>query len=466
MRQITVIGCGYLGAVHAAAMADLGHQVLGVETSPTRVEALAKGLPPFYEPGLSELLRRGTDAGRLRFTQAATPAELAQAQVHFLGVGTPQEAGGNGADLSYLWSALETLAQALPARRLEDQPLVVGKSTVPVGTARQVAQVLEGKALVLWNPEFLREGHAIKDTLHPDRVVYGLPDEPVAAERACGLLDEVYALLLLEGVPRLTMSLETAELVKTAANSFLAMKISFINAMSTMCSATGADVTALAQAIGHDKRIGRHFLRSGIGFGGGCLPKDLRALEARAKELQVDELATLLAQVDLINLGQRDRVEQMALDALGGQARGKRVTVLGATFKPDSDDLRDSPAVDVAVRLADAGAKVTVCDPKGLPALAQAHPVLHTQPDLYTALSGADLVVLATEWKELTQVDPVLARAVVSRAVVIDARNTLDPQQWRAAHWDYRALGRGPGTGMSAQERSSDTCTISGWTSA
>ena len=440
--KLTVIGCGYLGAVHAAAMAHLGHHVLGIDTRPEQVEALSQGRAPFYEPGLPELLVTGAQQGDLRFTSTPTPAELAEADVHFIAVGTPQSTTGGEADLSQLWSVVDMLHDALPEG---GRSLVVGKSTVPVGTAQQVADRLAGRALVVWNPEFLRESMAVADTLSPDRIVYGLPDEPARAERARTILDEVYAPILEAGAPRLTMGYQTAELVKTAANAFLATKISFINAMSALCAATGADVTVLADAIGRDARIGPHFLRAGLGFGGGCLPKDLRGLEQRAAELGANGLASFLGRVDSINRGQRDRVTQMALEALGPDAAGRAVTILGITFKPDSDDLRDSPVLEVALRLADAGAVVTVHDPRGLAGLSRRHPDLRTQPDALRALEGAELVILGTEWKELTDLDPEAAAARVARPVLIDARNALTPSRWTAAGWDYRGIGRPSG---------------------
>ena len=444
--RLTVIGCGYLGAVHAAAMADLGHHVLGVETDPARLERLVRGEAPFYEPGLDELLRRGAREGRLHYATAPGTTRRTRADVHFLAVGTPQSPSGRGADLSHLWRAVDSLAAVLPRRVHPDgMPLVVGKSTVPVGTAQQVADRLAGRALVVWNPEFLRESMAVADTLSPDRIVYGLPDEPARAERARTILDEVYAPILAAGAPRLTMGYQTAELVKTAANAFLATKISFINAMSALCAATGADVTVLADAIGRDARIGPHFLRAGLGFGGGCLPKDLRGLEQRAAELGANGLASFLGRVDSINRGQRDRVTQMALDALGPNPAGRAVTILGITFKPDSDDLRDSPVLEVALRLADAGAVVTVHDPRGLAGLRRLHPVLRAQPDALRALEGAELVILGTEWKELTDLDPEAAAARVARPVLIDARNALAPSRWTAAGWDYRGIGRPSG---------------------
>lgn len=441
--RLTVIGCGYLGAVHAAAMAHLGHEVLGIDIDPHRARKLAAGQAPFYEPGLPEMLVSGVRQGSLSFTADSASQEtmefIAAADVHFIAVGTPQSSQSAEADLSQVWSAVDLLAGALPQGRL---PLVVGKSTVPVGTAQEAARRLEGRAHLVWNPEFLREGLAVHDTLHPDRIVYGLPDHPEAAREARTVLDEVYAPLLEEGIPRILTDYATAELVKTAANSFLATKISFINAMSAMCEATGADITVLAQALGHDVRIGKQFLKAGVGFGGGCLPKDIRALRASASAHGAELLAGFLEQVDAINTFQRDHVVDLALDMLGSSPQDASITVLGAAFKPDSDDLRDSPAVEVASRLADLGARVTVHDPQALERLATTHPQLHTEPEARQALEGADLVILATEWKEFIDLDPRQVAGLTAHPRILDARNALDPQAWREAGWQYRGIGR------------------------
>lgn len=437
--NLTVIGCGYLGAVHAAAMASIGHTVLGIDVDPRRAQALADGQAPFYEPGFAELLREQIAAGRLRFTAAPTDADLTAAEVHFIAVGTPQSADGGAADLSYVWSVVDMLTAALPEG---GTPLVVGKSTVPVGTAQQAAQRLAGRADLLWNPEFLREGFAVSDTLRPDRIVYGLPADPTAAERSRTTLDAVYAPLLAAGIPRIITDYATAELVKTAANAFLATKISFINAVAAMCDAAGADVTVLARAIGHDARIGHRFLRAGVGFGGGCLPKDIRALAVRAEELGASDLTGLLAQVDAINSGRRDLIVRRAADELGGDLAGKRITLLGAAFKPESDDVRDSPAVDVAARLHARGATITMCDPRALPAVARSHPEFELDEDPEAALAGAELVILLTEWRQFSVLDPARAAALVARPIVIDGRNALNPEAWRAAGWRYIGSGR------------------------
>ena len=434
--KISVVGCGYLGAVHAACMADLGHDVLGIDVDETKVAALSAGRTPFYEPGFEELLTRALGTGRLRFT--TTPGgDLAGVDLHFIAVGTPQSDTG-AADLSYVDAAVTTLlAGAAPGS------VVVGKSTVPVGTATHLADRLAERDIALvWNPEFLREGFAVADTLHPDRIVYGLPADPVRAELGRARLDEVYARLLADGIPQIVTDYATAELVKVAANSFLATKISFINAMAELCEATGGDVTALADALGHDDRIGRRFLGAGVGFGGGCLPKDIRAFVARAKELGVHDAVSFLREVDAINQRRRDRVVDLALRSLGDQLPGSRITVLGAAFKPNSDDIRDSPALDIAHRLHMLGAHVSITDPKALDAAARRHPDLVAEPDTHQALRDADLVLLLTEWKEYVQLDPAKVANLVRRPAIIDGRNALDPARWRASGWTYHGLGR------------------------
>ena len=423
--RISVVGCGYLGAVHAACMAELGHEVTGIDVDEAKIEALSAGRAPFYEPGFDELLTRALGTGRLRFTTDPGCAGLAEAELHFIAVGTPQSETG-AADLSYVDAAVQTLlAGASPGS------VVAGKSTVPVGTAARLAERLAERDLALvWNPEFLREGFAVEDTLHPDRIVYGLPADPGPAQLARARLDEAYARLLSDGIPQIVTDYATAELVKVAANSFLATKISFINAMAELCEATGGDVTALASALGHDDRIGRRFLGAGVGFGGGCLPKDIRAFLARAKELGVHDAVAFLRVVDL------------ALRSLGDRMPGARVVVLGAAFKPNSDDIRDSPALDIAHRLHQLGAQVSVTDPKALGAVARRHPDLATEPDLHRALRDADLVLLLTEWAEYAGIDPSAAAGLVRRPAIIDGRNALDPARWRAAGWTYQGLGR------------------------
>lgn len=444
--KISVIGCGYLGAVHAAAMAHLGHQTLGVDVDAAKVEALAAGKAPFYEPGFPELLQGALDAGTLSFALAPAKAELADVDVHFIAVGTPQSEDGKAANLTYVESALDMILAALPESgpTADGSPrtVIVGKSTVPVGTAARLAERAEAAgAVLLWNPEFLREGFAVKDTLHPDRLVYGLPDTP-AGIRGAAALDSVYAPLLAEGIPLIKTNYPTAELVKVAANSFLATKISFINAMAELCEATGGDVSELAHAIGYDERIGNKFLKAGVGFGGGCLPKDIRAFMARAEELGVFDAVSFLRDVDAINQRRRDRVVTQTIQAFGGNMDLARVTVLGAAFKPNSDDIRDSPALDIAVRLAETGASVTISDPEALHGVAARYPALTCVRDPYQALEGAQMVLLLTEWGEFLELDPARAATLVETARIIDGRNALDRDAWQAAGWDYQGLGR------------------------
>ena len=435
--RISVIGCGYLGAVHAACMAELGHDVIGVDVDADKVALLAAGKAPFFEPGLPELLTSAGATGRLRFTTDI--AEVAGARAHFVCVGTPQKRGENAADLRYVDAAVTAL---LP--HLAPGDVVAGKSTVPVGTAELIAErvaAAQPEATVVWNPEFLREGFAVQDTLHPDRIVYGLPAGD-AGRQAAAVLDEVYAAPLGAGTPQVVTDYATAQLVKVAANSFLATKISFINAMAELCEATGADVTQLADAIGHDERIGRRFLNAGLGFGGGCLPKDIRAFMARAGELGVDQALSFLREVDSINLRRRVRMVDLAREVCHGSIVGRRVAVLGAAFKPNSDDVRDSPALSVAAQMGLQGADVVVTDPQAIENAAAKWPDLTYVATAQEAARGADVVVLATEWTEYRELDPVAFGELVRGKRIVDGRNVLDPAQWRAAGWTYRALGR------------------------
>ncbi|MDN6746549.1 MAG: UDP-glucose/GDP-mannose dehydrogenase family protein [Brevibacterium sp.] len=433
--KISVIGCGYLGAVHAAAMASLGHEVVGVDGDADKVAALTSGRPPFFEPGLSELLVKGQELGSLEFTTDVS--RVADSQIHFVCVGTPQKPGEFAADVTYVDAAVDSLVP-----HLTSTSVVVGKSTVPVGTAERLAVALvpTGAAL-MWNPEFLREGHAVEDTLHPNRLVYGVADGE-AGEQATAGLDEVYATMLDEQTPRMVTDFATAELVKTAANSFLATKISFINAMAELCEASGADVTQLADAIGIDDRIGRKFLNAGLGFGGGCLPKDIRAFMARAGELGADQAVAFLKEIDSINMRRRVRMVDIARDTLDGSFIGKKITVLGAAFKPNSDDVRDSPALAVARLIATQGGVVTVTDPQAIDNAAMTFPELNYVADTSQALADADAVLLLTEWQEYRDLDPVATASLVAGKVLIDGRNVLTPEVWRSAGWTYRALGR------------------------
>ncbi|MFD6177429.1 MULTISPECIES: UDP-glucose dehydrogenase family protein [unclassified Isoptericola] len=435
--QISVIGLGYLGAVHAASMAKLGHDVVGVDVDVDRVDALAAGKAPFFEPGLDELLTEVTGTGRL--TVSTDMAAAAGARVHFVCVGTPQRTDGQAADLAAVDAAFSALVE-----HLAPGAVIVGKSTVPVGTAQRLAdQVAAARpdALLAWNPEFLREGFAVQDTLRPDRLVYGVV-EGAAGERATAVLDAVYAPLLADDVPRIVTDYPTAELVKVAANSFLATKISFINAMAELCEVAGGDVARLADAIGYDARIGRRFLNAGLGFGGGCLPKDIRAFRARADELGAGDAVAFLGEVDAINTRRRARMVDLAVEVLGGMVESAEVTVLGAAFKPDSDDVRDSPALDVAARLAELGAVVTVHDPQAIDNARAKQPHLRYERDLEAALAGADAVLLLTEWKQYRDLDPERVGTLVAQRTVLDGRNALSRTAWTDAGWQYRALGR------------------------
>lgn len=440
--RVSVVGCGYLGAVHAACLAALGHDVIGIDVDANKIAALSAARPPFFEPGLAELLEQVVHDGRLRFSTDIEDA--AAATVHFICVGTPQKHGENRADLTHVEAALDAL---LTVTKPGD--LVVGKSTVPVGTAERlverIRQVEPGASLV-WNPEFLREGHAVQDTFRPDRLVYGV-DEGPAGERAVGLLNQLYAKALAEGTPLIVTDYPTAQLVKVAANSFLATKISFINAMAELCEATGGDVIQLAEAIGHDPRIGRQFLNAGLGFGGGCLPKDIRAFMARAGELGVDQALTFLREVDSINLRRRVRMVDLAREVCDGSIVGRRIAVLGAAFKPESDDVRDSPALSVAAQMDLQGAEVVVTDPRALANAAAKWPDLRFAETVEEAARGAELVLLLTEWPEYVNLDPGRLRSVVRQPRILDGRNALDASRWLDAGWTYRALGRrGPQT--------------------
>lgn len=428
---MSVVGTGYLGATHAACMAELGHEVIGIDSDPGKVAALASGTVPFWEPGLDEVLQRGLESGRLRFS--TDPGDAAGSAVHFVCVGTPQRADSPAADLTQVHGAVDALLPVLGAGSL-----LVGKSTVPVGTAAGIAERVAGTgAHVAWNPEFLREGHAVEDTLRPDRLVFGVTDP---ADEA--VLREVYAALLDGGTPLLVTDFATAELVKVAANAFLATKISFINAMAEVCEATGGDILTLSAALGMDPRIGPQFLRAGLGFGGGCLPKDIRAFMARAGELGVDEALMFLRDIDDINIRRRQHTVDLAVDAMGGQADGRRVAVWGAAFKPDSDDVRDSPALHVATALREAGATVTVHDPRAVDNARRMFPDLDYADSAIDAARDADVVLLLTEWSDYRDLDPTTITPVVRQATLIDARNALDPDRWRTAGWTYRALGR------------------------
>ena len=431
--KLSVLGTGYLGATHAACMASLGFEVIGFDIEASKIDLLSKGKVPFYEPELEELLSEQIKSGRLTFTNNI--ADLAKADVHFICVGTPQIKNGNAADLTYVNSALESIAKFV-----KPGGLVVGKSTVPVGTATKLRNrllELNPKADLAWNPEFLREGFAVEDTLRPNRLVVGVVND--SAEQ---ILKEVYAHNLKENTPWVRADLPTSELVKVAANSFLATKISFINAMAEICEAAGGDVTVLAKAIGYDPRIGSRFLQAGIGFGGGCLPKDIRAFMARAEELGASQAVEFLKEIDAINLRARQRIIELVRKDLSDDLRGKKVAILGAAFKPDSDDVRDSPALDIAAQIQAAGAVVTVHDPKAIANAQKRFPALNFADDVNATLKDAEIVLHLTEWKIYREIDPVKVKSIVKNPIVIDGRNALDRDLWQSAGWKFRALGR------------------------
>jgi len=430
---LSVVGCGYLGATHAACMSSLGFTVVGVDTDPEKVALLQSGKLPFYEPGLDTLLEQEMKTGRLSFTTDFSAVK--EADVHFVCVGTPQSKDGLAADLTYVKSAVAAIAP-----HLKEGSLVVGKSTVPVGTAQGLRDELAKSAPqadLAWNPEFLREGFAVEDTLTPNRLVVG-----VANDRAEEILKEVYEPVIALGTPWIRADLPTSELVKVAANSFLATKISFINAMAEVCEAAGGDVTVLAKAIGYDPRIGNRFLQAGIGFGGGCLPKDIRAFMARAEELGAKQALEFLREIDAINLRARQRVIDVVRGELSEDLTKYKIAVLGATFKPDSDDVRDSPALDIAAQLQAAGAIVVVHDPQGIEPARKRFPNLQYQEVVTDALKDADLILHLTEWKEYRQIDPAAIASLVKSKIIIDGRNMLDRTMWRNAGWKFHALGR------------------------
>jgi UDPglucose 6-dehydrogenase len=435
--RITVIGTGYLGAVHAAGMAQFGHEVLGIDVDPVKIERLSQGLTTIYEPGFPELLRENIDAGRLRFSTSLEEA-AAFGDVHFICVGTPQKPGTNAADMKYVDAVVSGLAP-----HLHRPCLVVGKSTVPVGTAHRLAKLVAdlspvgAEAEVAWNPEFLREGFAVQDTLQPDRLVTG-----TGSRHADSVLKEVYSSVIGAGTPHIATDLTTAELVKVSANAFLATKISFINAISEVCEAVGADIMPLAAALGHDSRIGPRFLSPGVGFGGGCLPKDIRAFLARAEELGISDALDFLRNVDQVNINRRLNAVELAETMLEGSLAGKRVAVLGAAFKPNSDDVRDSPALHVAQTLHERGAHVRVHDPEAIDNARASNPALNFALDIEKAVEGSELAIHLTEWPVYRELDPASLVGLTSVPRILDARNALDIDRWRDAGWTVRAMGR------------------------
>ena len=431
--KISVIGTGYLGVTHAAALSSLGFYVVGIDIDSEKISSLKKGVVPFFEPGLQELVEKELQGGRLQFTNDFSDAE--DCEIHFICVGTPQRKDSLAADLQFVDSAIEMIGPVAKANSL-----IVGKSTVPVGTAERLAKrlsELNPNVELAWNPEFLREGFAIEDTLRPNRLVVG-----VTSDQAEAKLRKVYESLIAAGIPWIRADLPTSELVKVAANSFLATKISFINAMAEICEVAGGDVTVLAKAIGYDPRIGSKFLQAGIGFGGGCLPKDIRAFMARSEELGAKQSLEFLREIDSINQRARQRVIDLVRLEIGSDLKGKRIAVLGAAFKPDSDDVRDSPALDIAEQIAAAGAVVTVHDPKALGNAKRRSPQLAFVDNVETCVKDASCILHLTEWKEYRDLDPVAILKRVKEPVIIDGRNALDRELWEKSGWRFRGLGR------------------------
>ncbi|MFM7949256.1 MAG: UDP-glucose dehydrogenase family protein [Actinomycetales bacterium] len=431
--KISVIGTGYLGVTHAAALSSLGFEVVGIDIDGSKISALSSGVVPFFEPGLQELLTAELKRGNLRFVSDFS--EASECEIHFICVGTPQKKDSLAADLTYVDSAIEMIGAVA-----KSGSLIVGKSTVPVGTAQRLAlrlQEINPNLELAWNPEFLREGFAIEDTLRPNRLVVG-----VTSDQAETKLRQVYAKLLEAGIPWIRADLPTSELVKVAANSFLATKISFINAMAEICEVAGGDVTVLAQAIGYDPRIGSRFLQAGIGFGGGCLPKDIRAFMARSEELGAKQSLEFLREIDSINQRARQRVIDLVRLELGTDLKGKRIAVLGAAFKPDSDDVRDSPALDIAEQISKSGAKVIVHDPKAMENAKRKSPDLDFVDSVSKCVSDADCILHLTEWKEYRELDPVVLKTQVAQPIIIDGRNALNREVWISAGWKFRGLGR------------------------
>lgn len=430
MLKISVVGTGYLGATHAACMASMGFEVIGIDTDLKKIEALSKGELPFFEPDLPELLSKQVASGKLRFT--TNYQDISDCDIHFICVGTPQQSESLAADLTFVKSAFESVAKVA-----KSGSLLVGKSTVPVGTAEALANLLPTNLELAWNPEFLREGFAVEDTLNPNRIVVG-----VTSDKAERLLKEAYQKNISNGTPWLRADLPTAELVKVAANSFLATKISFINAMAEICEAAGGDVTILAKAIGYDPRIGNRFLQAGIGFGGGCLPKDIRAFMARAEELGASQSLEFLREIDSINLRARQRVIEVVRNELGVDLKSFKIAILGAAFKPDSDDVRDSPALDIAAQIQAAGAKVVVHDPKAIEPAKKRFPKLEFTEKIEDCVAGADIILHLTEWKVYRELDPIKLKSLVNSPRILDGRNALDSELWRSAGWNFKALGR------------------------
>jgi UDPglucose 6-dehydrogenase len=437
--RLAVVGCGYLGVTLAAAMAKLGNEVIGVDVDAAKVISLNRGIAGFFEPDVDELLARHVATGAQAFTTSYREA-LDFSDVVFLTVGTPPVPGGSHYDLTHLRAAVRQIAAEV--RR---PTVVIGKSTVQVGTAHDLSRLIRheypGSARMIrvaWMPEFVRESSAVTDTLAPSRIVIGI--EPGDKDIA-HLVRKLHGDAVSAGTRFIVTNLATAELAKCAANAFLATKLSFINAMAELCEVAGGDVEQLAEVLASDPRIGPGGMRPGLGFGGGCLPKDIRAFARSAHDLGIPESLRFLQEVDAINLRRRDRVVDLAIELCQPDVRGTRVAVWGAAFKPGTDDIRDSPALAVADRMSQLGASVVVCDPRASGNGRSAHPQLEFDHCPTRAASGSHLLLHLTEWPDFKSVDPRMLASVVAQRNIIDARGSLDAASWELAGWTYRRLG-------------------------
>ncbi|OGQ95480.1 MAG: UDP-glucose 6-dehydrogenase [Deltaproteobacteria bacterium RIFOXYD12_FULL_57_12] len=435
--KLAIIGTGYVGLVSGACFSEFGHEVICVDNNGDKIAALCQGQIPIYEPGLTELVVKNVTGGRLRFTTNLAEA-VPRAEAVFIAVGTPSSRRGDGyADLSYIYSAARDIAP-----HISGYTVVVDKSTVPVGTARQVARVIRevnpaAEFDVASNPEFLREGAAINDFMRPDRVVVGVDND-----RAAAVLRGIYSPLYLIETPVVITTPETAELIKYAANAFLAVKISYINEMATICEAVGADGIALAKGIGLDGRIGKKFLHPGPGYGGSCFPKDTLALLRTVQEYGVS--ARIVEAAVEVNAAQKARMVKKIRDALGGSETGKTIGVLGLTFKPETDDMRDAPALTILPALIEKGARIVAHDPQGMREAAKYLPEgVEFVDNPYAVCAGADALVLMTEWNQYRALDLGRIKSGMRNSVFIDLRNVYAPEQVRSAGFSYFGVGRG-----------------------
>lgn len=434
--KIAMVGSGYVGLVSGACFADFGHDVVCIDKDPAKIESLRAGIMPIYEPGLAELVASNVRAGRLSFT-----TDLAEgidgAGAIFIAVGTPSRRGDGHADLSYVYAVAEEIGQ-----NLKNDAVVVTKSTVPVGTGDEVERILMTANLpvrvaVASNPEFLREGAAIGDFKRPDRIVVGTEDD-----WARQVMTEVYRPLFLNKAPLLFTSRRSSELIKYAANAFLAVKITFINEMADLCEKVGADVQDVARGIGMDGRIGSKFLHAGPGYGGSCFPKDTLALLKTAEDYEAP--TRIVEAVVKVNDSRKRAMGRKVIEALGGieEARGKKVAMLGLTFKPNTDDMRDSPAIAIAQALIDAGVQVAAYDPEGMEVARPLMPDVEMQPDSYSAIKGADAIAIVTEWDAFRALDFNRIKDLAKAPVLVDLRNIYDPAEVRAKGFAYSSVGR------------------------